>query len=265
MKSLSLFPWVGSKKQYIEKIYKFFPENFEYYYEPFVGAGSVFLFLKQSPFLNVKEWNISDLNEELILCYKFIKETPEEFTKAICNMKNDEETYYKIRNQYNEIKELNFEKIILFYYIVNFCFKGMIRKNSKGLVNCAYGFRNYQPKIFEKDIYFISELLQDVKINHGNYDNMIVKENNSFIFLDPPYHNTMDCYNEKNESMNTDTFHTQLKEYCDSSISKYICQTNNNNEFINFLYQDYNIFYYNTNNRMSNQGKNNLEIMIRNF
>ncbi|MEQ8540256.1 MAG: DNA adenine methylase [Coleofasciculus sp. D1-CHI-01] len=67
--------WAGGKSQLIKEIDKSLPEELEQgkinrYIEPFVGGGSVFLYIAQLG--KIEEFFICDINRELILVYKTI-------------------------------------------------------------------------------------------------------------------------------------------------------------------------------------------------
>ena len=91
--------WAGGKSLFVNSILDYFPEKKQIsrYYEPFLGAASVFF--NYQP----KKTKLSDLNAQLIhsfqavrdrhlLVYKYLKE----FVKE-----DSEKNYYKTRDQYN--------------------------------------------------------------------------------------------------------------------------------------------------------------------
>lgn len=51
--------WSGNKLRYIKYIFPHVPRSLSTYIEPFVGSGSMFLYLKPS------KWIINDLNRDL--------------------------------------------------------------------------------------------------------------------------------------------------------------------------------------------------------
>lgn len=61
--------WAGGKTQFLEIINLLLPHNYNQFVEPFVGGGSVFL--NAQP----KQLIINDLNQELMITYRIIKET----------------------------------------------------------------------------------------------------------------------------------------------------------------------------------------------
>ena len=63
--------WVGGKAGNIQYIKEMLPENYNRYYEPFLGGGAVLLEL--SP----KEAYVNDINSELINMYIQVREDVE--------------------------------------------------------------------------------------------------------------------------------------------------------------------------------------------
>ena len=87
--------WAGGKRQIIDKLKSFVPEQFNTYYEPFVGGGA--LLFELSP----KNAVINDYNKELINENRQLK------NKII---DKDFETDVKLRNMQNQVKK--YEKYI---------------------------------------------------------------------------------------------------------------------------------------------------------
>ena len=86
--------WAGGKRQIIDKLKSFIPEEFNTYYEPFVGGGA--LLFELSP----KDAVINDSNKELINVFECIKDE-DKFTKMCSELNkyeisHSEEFYYKI-------------------------------------------------------------------------------------------------------------------------------------------------------------------------
>ena len=95
--------WAGGKGQILGEIEKRVPSDFENYFEPFVGGGSVlFLFQPSSAFIN-------DVNPQLINLYRQIQSDPEKVISAVNALDAEEcnaELYLKNREEYNRrIKE----------------------------------------------------------------------------------------------------------------------------------------------------------------
>ena len=99
--------WAGGKRQIIDKLKSYMPENFNNYYEPFVGGGA--LLFELTP----KRAIINDSNKELMNVYSVLADY-ELFIKMckelnIHERKHNEEYYYKIRDLSKSSKNNLFE------------------------------------------------------------------------------------------------------------------------------------------------------------
>jgi DNA adenine methylase len=180
--------WVGGKRKLLDKIDENLPEKFNNYYEPFLGGGSVFFYMKQK-FSN-KNFIISDINEDLINTYKDIRDNPKEIINHLGKLKklNSKEFYYKVRESFNKKKFAGVKRSAIFIYMNKVCFNGIYRVNLKNEFNVPYGNYN-DPEIFnEETILFASKLLQDVKIICQDYEKLKDKiKEDDFVYLDPCY------------------------------------------------------------------------------
>lgn len=146
--------WAGGKSGLIASLIPFVPKNFNSYFEPFVGGGALFFYLKNQKILNSKKIYINDKNSQLINAYKQIKINPHEILEEleILNKKHSEETFYRIRNldrnsDFYFLSEVF--KAARFIYLNKTCYNGLCRYNSKGHFNTPIG--NYKnPKIYDK-------------------------------------------------------------------------------------------------------------------
>ena len=76
--------WAGGKRQLIPKLKEYFPKKFTTYYEPFIGGGAVLFHLQP------KKAVVNDFNEDLINCYKCIKDNLDELIEKL--------KYYETKN-----------------------------------------------------------------------------------------------------------------------------------------------------------------------
>ncbi|MDW7727644.1 MAG: DNA adenine methylase [Candidatus Methanoperedens sp.] len=180
--------WAGGKTQLLSKFEKLYPLYFNRFFEPFIGSGAVFFYLKQ--LYPEKEMFLSDNNSELINCYEIVKNDLEQLIELLKEhrSKHNKEYYYSIRNM--EITDLsNVELAARFIYLNKTCFNGLYRVNSKGKFNVPIGgYKN--PRIFkESDLRNAKELLQGVELKTMPFEELInIAQKNDFIYLDPPYH-----------------------------------------------------------------------------
>lgn len=235
--------WAGGKRQLLTQIKERMPENYNKYYEPFVGGGAVtFELLPENAVIN-------DINKALINAYKKIADKPKEFLKQI--KKLDEQMwedgkayYYSLREHYNDKlmkEEFDIELAALFVFINKHCFNGLYRVNGKGLFNVPYN--NSRRKSYDEDmIMAISEYLKNVTIMEGDFQAACKEaKRGDFVFIDSPY-----------APLNPTSFESYTKEGFDVESHKrlaalfneltergcYCMLTNHNTDLINELYSN---------------------------
>jgi DNA adenine methylase len=172
--------WAGGKNWLIKHLDQLIPRNgFKNYHEPFLGGGSVFLYLSPQ-----RKAYLSDLNEDLISTYLAIKNDPEIIIKKLQTYTNSKDFYYSIRE---EKFTDQFDKAAQFIYLNQTSFNGIYRVNLRGEYNVPYGFR--KKEFLEPEVlYKVSAALKNAILFSGDFS--LVKSNikkNDFIFLDPPY------------------------------------------------------------------------------
>lgn len=173
--------WAGGKTQMIGDLLKFAPTEYKKYIEPFIGGGALYFNLNHSNCV------ISDLNEELVITYKQVKENVYEIISILSTYKNTEEFFYKIRSLLpNKLTEV--ERAARLIYLNKTCFNGLYRVNKKGEYNVPYGKRNgafYNAEVLIN----ASEYLQGTAVYHLDYKETLKRfaAKGDFIFLDPPY------------------------------------------------------------------------------
>ncbi|MBI2671929.1 DNA adenine methylase [Candidatus Woesearchaeota archaeon] len=268
----TIVKWAGGKKQLIEQLKEFFPEKIDRYFEPFVGGGAVLFYVLQN--FNPKETVISDINEELINCYKVIKYNVEDLILKLQfhRKHHSKDYYYNIRELKPEILS-DIERASRTIYLNKTCFNGLYRVNSRGQFNVPIGsYKN--PQIFsEQELRFISKLLKNVKIKVMSFEKILdfVKQED-FVYFDPPYYPlekgksftsyTKEKFLEKEQEKLKEIFKELNKKRCNVMLS------NSDTIFIKNLYKEFNINIVKA-NRMINcdatkRGKIN-EIIITNY
>lgn len=176
--------WAGGKTWLTKQIENYLPEEFNNYYEPFVGGGSVFIFLKSNGYIKNRAY-LSDSNPDLINSYRIIKSNPTDLIKLLTDFKNTEKDYYRIR-QTKFIS--NIENAAKFIYLNKTSFNGIYRVNQKGEYNVPYGFRKTKDLYDFDNIYRVSNLLEKTFFSVGDFkDKCRRTKANDLIFLDPPY------------------------------------------------------------------------------
>lgn len=268
--------YCGGKTKLLPYIIKNLP-NKEYnnYYEPFVGGGSVLfeILLKDINYNYGRKYIVSDINECLINCYKIIKHNVDELINELKKdiYKNESINYYDRRKRFNDIKfnnDYDIEKAALFIYLNKCGYNGMYRENSKGYFNIPFGKMN-NPKICDISVIRkVSEVLQNVNINCYNYSNILeLVEKNDLVYLDPPYHDTFTDYTNNRFGENEQK---KLKRFIDILTQKgvYVMLSNSATDFIKDLYKDYKQVNLTTKYSLGGKGAdrgNKQELLILNY
>lgn len=180
--------WAGGKGQLLSQYQSFFPSTFNGYLEPFVGGGAVFFRLFGTGRLRSMKVFLIDSNEELVNCYKAVKEDPERLIRILrsSKYKNEKNVYYRIRGE--EPRE-RFRRAARTIYLNKTCFNGLYRVNRKGKFNVPFGaYKN--PLICDSEnLRAVSTALESVKILCEDFEMCLrFAEKGDFIYFDPPYH-----------------------------------------------------------------------------
>ncbi|MBN1408227.1 MAG: Dam family site-specific DNA-(adenine-N6)-methyltransferase [Calditrichaceae bacterium] len=188
MKIKPFLRWAGGKQNLVNELLKNSPKdaNINTYFEPFVGAGTLFFANGFSKAL------ISDINPQLINAYSHIKTDYNKVYELILeynkNFNNNSEFYYKLRDKYNKERN-NFDHIqaARFIFLIHTNYNGMYRVNKAGEYNVPIG--KLKPCIPSfSDFNRISEKMKNTKIECFDYKEVIkFVGKNDFVYFDPPY------------------------------------------------------------------------------
>lgn len=242
--------WAGGKNGLINSLISFIPKNFNSYFEPFVGGGALFFYLKNLNILNSKKIYLNDKNAELINAYKQIKINPNKLLEELEILKNNhsKEYFYKIRNLDRDFDFYSLSEVFRaarFIYLNKTCFNGLCRYNAKGNFNTPIGsYKN--PKIYDKDLIFsVHEVLKNVLITNKDFEVVSLKaKKGDFVYFDPPYYplnktSSFVSYTD-NFSANEQIRLYKLFKMLDCEGIK-VLQSNSNTDFIKELYKDFEI------------------------
>ncbi|MFX0201370.1 MAG: DNA adenine methylase [Candidatus Hodarchaeota archaeon] len=195
--------WAGGKGQLLAEIEKRLPaelreSQIDTYVEPFVGGGAVFFHIAQK-YQSIKNFYLLDINEDLINCYKAVKQDVESLIVELKLLQEKflsltgskrKEFYLEIRADFNEEKLVGFviKTAAKLIFLNKNCYNGLYRVNRKGEFNVPFGdYKN--PKICDKEnLKNVSRLLQRTEILCGDFtesDSFI--DENTFVYFDPPY------------------------------------------------------------------------------
>ncbi len=280
--------WAGGKTQLANTIQENFPKNIEKissYYEPFLGGGSVFLFVA-SNFSNIKSFYINDINPDIYNCWNIIKNQPRELIDRLGEIKSHyinlddnerKEYYYSVRKLYNTADLSNIERALYTIFLNKTCFNGLYRLNSKNEFNVPIG-RYTNPEIFcPKNIINISKLLEKATITNLDFADINYKDD-AFIYFDPPYRplSPSSSFNSYNSKIFDDSEQIRLSKLLKKiKNNNYLMLSNSdpknidcNDNFFDNMYSDFKIQRVHANrviNSKSSHRGNITELLITNY
>ena len=250
MKSLKTpLRYPGGKSRACIKMECYFPDlrNYREYREPFIGGGSVALFIaKKYPSISI--W-VNDLYEPLYNFWSVLQSDGQELSNTLNDIKNnnpdpsidqikfvktkkeedknyDETPIYPAKklfidsiNIINDSNQSNFDKAVAFY-IVNKCsFSGLTENSS---FSKQASISNFSFNGIEKLPHY-SKLIENWKITNLSYEELLTNWRDAFVYLDPPYDIKDNIYGRKgslHKVFDHDNFAKQCDQFaCDQLIS----------------------------------------------
>lgn len=176
----SFLKWVGGKSRTAPLLASLAPAGFTRYVEPFLGSGAVFYALCPPKAL------LGDLNEELLLCFRHVRDEPEQVMALLDGMVNTAEEYSRIRAQ--DPRSLSdLERAARVIYLNKTGFRGIWRVNRRGQFNVPYGAYD-RPLFNPATVRAASRALQAAELVHGDFEELLARTRpGDWVYLDPPY------------------------------------------------------------------------------
>lgn len=178
----------GGKSRAIQRIDTLLVRDFEEYREPFVGGGSMFIYMKQKR-PELKIW-INDLNPELYYFWKFAQKDSEKLAREVMSIKKKNRDGQKLFNELvsaNVTKWGHFDRAVRFFVLNRTTFSGAVESGGFSQLAFETRFTNSSIERLAK----LGKLLEGIKITRKNYRELLMDgEKTVFTFLDPPYFKT---------------------------------------------------------------------------
>lgn len=267
--------WAGGKRQVINELLKYVPDEFDTYYEPFVGGGA--LLFELSP----KKAVINDSNEELMNVYNVL--CNEEKFKKMCNLlnsyetKHSEEFYYNIRNKDRSKTSFNrlsdYTRAARTIYLNKACFNGLYRVNSKNEFNVPFGKKTHVNTYEGSNLITVSNYLtmNDVKILSVDFEEAVKDaKKGDFVYFDPPYDSDTKSFTSYTETGFDKSEQTRLARVFKELDKKgvYVMLSNHSTVLVNELYKGYHIYTIEAKRNINANGKKRgkvEELIITNY
>ena len=228
MKSLKTpLRYPGGKSRACTKLAQHFPDlkNFTEFREPFVGGGSVALFIaKLYPHLDI--W-INDLYRPLAIFWQQLQHDGQAMQDKLWSIKNmnpdrdsAKELFINAKEGVNDESKSQFDRAVDFY-IANKCsFSGLTESSS---FSPQASESNFSYRGIEK-LGEYSKLIENWNITNLDWKELMSDNKNAFIYLDPPYEIGNNLYGKKGDMhkhFNHDDFATVCDEFTAPQLISY--------------------------------------------
>lgn len=180
-----LLKWVGNKQRFAGQISRFFPTDFNKFFEPFLGSGAVIATV--SPRNGIG----SDVFKPLMEIWQKLQSDPEGLVKWYSDRRNRLE---------NEDKKIVYEDVKSsfnsnhngadFLFLTRSCYGGIIRfRKSDGYMSTPCGVHNPIPvQTFAKRVVEWNRRLKNVNFLNIDYKEAFdMAKEGDLIYCDPPY------------------------------------------------------------------------------
>jgi DNA adenine methylase len=176
----SFIRWAGSKRLLLPHLRGYWPSGARYV-EPFCGSACLFFDLQPPRAI------LGDLNEELMLTFRAIRENPYVVLESLRRFPVGEAGYYRVRSL-SPLSLAAAERAARFLYLNRYCFNGIYRTNQRGLFNVPYGPPRSGRPIEADTVLAAAKALNEAIVVHGDFEITLAKvRRGDFVYLDPPY------------------------------------------------------------------------------
>lgn len=174
-----LLKWPGGKRVLLDRLLPLIPKSFNRYYEPFLGGGALYFALCPYPA------SLSDTNEDLMTCYRVIRDSPEALVRQLERFRNSAVAYARVRTSRPRSDVGRAARLI---YLSTLSFNGIYRVNLRGEFNVPYGRKTWLAVARRDRILAASAALQGRTIACRDFESAVADAGpNDLVYLDPPY------------------------------------------------------------------------------
>ncbi|MFI3261228.1 MAG: DNA adenine methylase [bacterium] len=276
MNANPIVKWAGGKRQLMDKLLELMPEEYNNYYEPFIGGGALLFALMPT------NATINDVNQDLLAIYKCLS-GPRLCKSMIKELKKHERNHNE--DYYYQMRELDraedFDKIskpkraARAIYLNKTCFNGLYRVNSSGYFNVPSAGKETVNTFDRENIKILHEyfLSGSVIIKSGDFKKAVsTAQEGDFVYFDPPY----DSFDDKE----TFTAYTKFDFSRDDQIrlaevfrdltnrGVKVMLSNHNTSLIRELYEGFNINVVDVKRMINSKGNERgpvEEVIITNY
>jgi DNA adenine methylase len=174
--------WAGGKSQLLEQLRAHLPKSFNAYHEPFLGGAALFFALG-----NHRPALLSDINDELIVCYRAIRDDVEAVIERLGIHAYERDYFYQVRDL--NPAELSIpERAARTIFLNKTAFNGLYRVNNQGKFNVPFG-RHRKPLICDSEnLRACAHALRGTWIDTLDFASATATASaGDLVYFDPPY------------------------------------------------------------------------------
>ena len=218
----------GGKSRALSKLFQFIPDLKDYteFREPFLGGGSVAIEIgKRYPHIDI--W-VNDLYEPLYNFWKVLQSDGQKLRDILIQLKQRHSDPSSAKQLFLDAKDYLAKPVgnridrAVSFYVVNKCsFSGLTESSA---FSKQASESNFSVNGIEK-LPEYSLMIKKWKITNLSYEHMLSDEEETYIYLDPPYEIKSNLYGRKGD-MHKGFDHDEFATICDKSTSPILISYN---------------------------------------
>ena len=218
----------GGKSRALSKLFQFIPDLKDYteFREPFLGGGSVAIEIgKRYPHIDI--W-VNDLYEPLYNFWKILQSDGQKLRDILIQLKQRHSDPSSAKQLFLDAKDYLAKPVgnsidrAVSFYVVNKCSFSGLTENSAFSKQASES--NFSVNGIEK-LPEYSLMIKKWKITNLSYEHMLSDEEETYIYLDPPYEIKSNLYGRKGD-MHKGFDHDEFATICDKSTSPILISYN---------------------------------------
>lgn len=230
MQSKTPLRYPGGKSRAMKVLGKYFPKEIKHYREPFLGGGSVALWVAKN-YPDAEIW-VNDLYYNLYCFWDVLQKDSNSLMNTLWNIKSKvgddgdlgRDLFYDIKTKISTATD--FDKAVYMFVLNRMSFSGL--GESSGISVAAQKSNFSFSSINKLGLY--SRIIEKWKITNLDYRQMF--DEDVFIFHDPPYEIDSKLYG-KGGKLHTDFDHDEFADACNASGAQQMITYNSDQNVIN--------------------------------
>jgi DNA adenine methylase Dam len=218
----------GGKSRAVPKLAQFVPDlsNYQVYREPFLGGGSVALWVSQK-YPDLRVW-VNDLYEPLVNFWKTLQDDGDKLQLKLIELKSRYPDQGSAKGLFLEAKEIindreksHLDRAIAFYVANKCSFSGLTESSS---FSAQASDSNFSMRGIEK-LKFYKHIIRNWTITNYDYAALLDDNRLAFVYLDPPYDIKDNLYGKKG-NMHRGFDHDKFAHICDNYVCRQLVSYN---------------------------------------